>query len=180
MPYAHSLLFIYKKLIQMIKHFIYTAIIVAIIITLVGCSNSEKKEIAQVALGYIDATSKFDFDAAEQYATKQTSEVTLKHLRLLQRFIDSSALENAKQAEFEVKNVEITSDTTAIAIYHKETKTNDYTDTLNMIKEDGAWKVDLVIEIPPIMQIFTDTTLWNKNGSLPNKDEVRKMKRGQK
>lgn len=164
----------------MIKHFTYSTIIVTVLMTLVGCNNSEKKEIEQVALGYIDATSKFDFDAAEQYATKQTSEVTLKHLRLIQHFIDSSALENAKQAEFEVKKVEITSDTTAIAVYHKETKTDNYTDTLNMIKEDGAWKVDLVIEIPPIMQMFSDTTLWNKKRTLPNKEEVRKMKRGQK
>ena len=164
----------------MIKHFIYTSIIVAVLMTLVSCNNSEKKEIEQLALGYIDATSKFDFDAAEQYATKQTTEVTLKHLRLIQRFIDSSTLENAKQAKFEVKKVEITSDTSAIAIYHKETETNNYTDTLNIIKEEGAWKVDLVIEIPPIMQLFTDSTLWDNKGSLPNKEDARKMKLGQK
>lgn len=153
-------------------------ILLATIVFFFSCVNREEKtEIERVALGYIESTTNNDFDAASQYATKATQEVTFSYLRSLKRFVDSATLANSKKASFGVNDVKITSDTTALAIYHKKTSAKDYVDTLTMVKENGEWKVNLVIEIPPIMQMLADSTLWNQKGSLPSKEEVLKMKR---
>lgn len=159
----------------MSKH-ITNIFILALLLMAAACNTKDdKQEIERVALGYIESTSIYDFDAAEQYASEQTKEVTLSHLRLLYRLVDSTSLANARKATFGVDRVKITSDSTALAIYHKEVASSAYTDTLNMVKENGAWKVDLVIVIPPIMQMITDSTMWNNNGQLPDKDEVRRQ-----
>ena len=155
--------------------------ILALLLIATACSNKkEKKEIERVAMGYIESTSHFEFKKAEQYATTQTINVTLKYLQAIMPRVDSSNIENGKQATFYVKNVQLLTDTTAFAIYHKETIHKTYDDTLHLLKENNEWKVNLVIEIPPMLAIFADSTLWNSEGHLPDKEEMRRMKTNQK
>lgn len=157
-----------------------TILFLPLSITCINRNNREKNEIERVALGYIDATSRFDFDAARQYATVRTEEITLNHLQAIMPHVDSTSIENGKQATFYIKEVQLLTDSTAFAIYHKATIKKSYDDTLHLLKENNEWKVNLVIEIPPMLAIFADSTLWNSEGHLPDKEEMRKMKMNQK
>lgn len=52
---------------------------------------------------------------------------------------DKAYIQSDTPAELEITNLEFTSDTSAIATYHKVTPIKDLTGTLELRKRDGVW-----------------------------------------
>lgn len=105
-----------------------------------ACSSSpEKESIEQAAYNYCVATSNYDLDAAEAFCTEETAKHTLAVGRHLLTLVDSSYIASDTPATIEIKSVKQLSDTSAYAVYHKQTPRKDYVDTMQMRKRDGQW-----------------------------------------
>lgn len=113
--------------------------IVALLITACNSSSPEKENIGQAAYNYCVATSNYDLDAAEAFCTEETAKHTLAVGRHLLTLVDSSYIASDTPATIEIKSVKQLSDTSAYAVYHKQTPRKDYIDTMQMRKRDGQW-----------------------------------------
>ncbi len=113
--------------------------IVALLITACNSSSPEKESIEQAAYNYCVATSNYDLDAAEAFCTEETAKHTLAVGRHLLTLVDSSYIASDTPATIEIKSVKQLSDTSAYAVYHKQTPRKDYVDTMQMRKRDGQW-----------------------------------------
>ena len=113
--------------------------IVALLITACNSSSPEKESIGQAAYNYCVATSNYDLDAAEAFCTEETAKHTLAVGRHLLTLVDSSYIASDTPATIEIKSVKQLSDTSAYAVYHKQTPRKDYVDTMQMRKRDGQW-----------------------------------------
>lgn len=101
--------------------------------------NSEKDTISQAAHHYLHAVTNYDLDAAEAFCTEETTKHTLAVGRHLLTLVDSSYIASDTPATIEIKSVKQLSDTSAYAVYHKQTPRKDYVDTMQMRKRDGQW-----------------------------------------
>lgn len=113
--------------------------IVALLITACNSNSPEKESIGQAAYNYCVATSNYDLDAAEAFCTEETAKHTLAVGRHLLTLVDSSYIASDTPATIEIKSVKQLSDTSAYAVYHKQTPRKDYVDTMQMRKRDGQW-----------------------------------------
>ncbi len=113
--------------------------IVALLITACNSNSPEKGSIEQAAYNYCVATSNYDLDAAEAFCTEETAKHTLAVGRHLLTLVDSSYIASDTPATIEIKSVKQLSDTSAYAVYHKQTPRKDYVDTMQMRKRDGQW-----------------------------------------
>lgn len=121
-------------------------IILSTLVTLFSTAcNSEKKQIHDTALEYIIATGNYRLDDAMPYATKETREVTLPALRdIIIPAVDSSIIASNTPATATIDNILIQDDT-AWVDYTKTTPAGTSSNTLYLIKEDGKWLVDVVL-----------------------------------
>lgn len=113
--------------------------IVALLVAACNSSSPEKESIEQAAYNYCVATSNYDLDAAEAFCTEETAKHTLAVGRHLLTLVDSSYIASDTPATIEIKSVKQLSDTSAYAVYHKQTPRKDYVDTMQMRKRDGQW-----------------------------------------
>ncbi len=113
--------------------------IVALLVAACNSSSPEKESIGQAAYNYCVATSNYDLDAAEAFCTEETAKHTLAVGRHLLTLVDSSYIASDTPATIEIKSVKQLSDTSAYAVYHKQTPRKDYVDTMQMRKRDGQW-----------------------------------------
>lgn len=105
---------------------------------IIGCS-SESHQIETVAYDYCLATANYDIDRAEAFCTEETRRTTLTTARRLLSLVDSSFIASDTPAHIDITAVRQTSDTTAIAVYHKTTPIKDFSDTLELRKRNGQW-----------------------------------------
>lgn len=112
-----------------------------------GCSSQEKK-IEKAAEGYLDAIANYRFDDADKYASTQTKQKTLSFYKYLLPHVDTAYIKRATPATITIKGVAMTSDTTAYALFHKESPINIQDDTIRLIKEKQNWVVKDIIEAP--------------------------------
>lgn len=107
----------------------------------VGVASCGNNEIKEAAYNYSYAVSCYRLDDAEHYCTEETSATLLKTARYLLQFVDSAYIASDTLVSIDILSVRRMSDSTAYAVYHKQTPTKDFSDTLQMRRRDGKWLV---------------------------------------
>ena len=90
-----------------------------------ACSNDEK-EIREVAYNYSYALANYKIEDATQYCTKETQETSLAYGLELMKGVSAEYIASDTPATIEIEGIEMTSDTTATAQYHKKTPIKDF------------------------------------------------------
>lgn len=120
------------------KSFFSLVVFSGIVLLCHSCKN-EEQVVQQVAYAYSYAMANYRVDEAEQYATEETRNTTLIKARSLMQSVGDVYIQSDTPAEIEITNVELKSDTVAIATYHKTTPIKDMTGTLELRKREGEW-----------------------------------------
>ena len=121
-----------------------TAFAIFSVITFIACTSNNKKaeqEISEVAYNYCVATSNYNIDSAALFSTEEHTQTALATARFLLQYVDSAYIASDSPATITIKDVSVTTDTTAYAVYHKQTPIKDFVDTLDLCKENGRWLV---------------------------------------
>lgn len=118
------------------KHIVFLLVLGAVF--LLSCKNDEQM-VQQVAYAYSYAMANYHVDEAEEYATEETRNTTLVKARGLVKAVGEAYIQSDTPAEIEIVEVEMISDTCAIATYHKTTPIKDMTGTLELRKRNGQW-----------------------------------------
>ena len=119
-----------------------------------ACSN-DQKAIEEAAYGYLDALGNYHVSDARPFATTQTCDVTLNFLDTLMTHTDPQVYANNIPAEITINEVTMTSDTTATVAFHKSTPSTQQDGTVDVVRVDGKWLVDQVIDIPAPLRSMT-------------------------
>lgn len=106
----------------------------------VSC-DEKRSDIISAAYGYCMATSQYDFEKAKQYCTTETQNTTLLVAEEVMSMIDKGYIAKDSPSSIEILSTAETSDTSALAVYHKTTPIKDFTDTLELRKRNGKWLV---------------------------------------
>ena len=117
----------------------------------------EKKQIEQAAYGYLDAVSNYRFDDADAFVTPETRDVTLAFFKAMLQHTDTAFIASNTPATITLGSVMRPNDSTARVTYKKVSPIKEHSDTINLVKRDGQWLVDLVINVPPIVRMAADT-----------------------
>lgn len=94
---------------------------------------------------YLDAMANYRIDDAIPYCTKETQESTIETGRSLMAAVDPEYIKSDTPAIITIGDIEITSDTTAIAHFHKSTPIKQHNGQVNLLKRNGKWQVHIVI-----------------------------------
>lgn len=139
------------------KSFFSLVIFSGIVLLCHSCKN-EEQVVQQVAYAYSYAMANYRVDEAEQYATEETRNTTLIKARSLMQAVGDVYIQSDTPAEIEITNVELKSDTVAIATYHKTTPIKDMTGTLELRKRDGEWYAHTPLKetVPPEKKYYKD------------------------
>lgn len=113
----------------------------AAVACLTACGG-EEKAVEKVAYDYSIAMANYQIDEAEPYVSEETH-ATLDFLRAIVKEVPAEYIERDTPAEIEITNIDLTSDTTAWAHYHKTTPNKDFRDSIPLIKRDGRWLVHI-------------------------------------
>jgi hypothetical protein len=153
-----------------------TLFILLVGLVLTACQSKKEETISTVAYGYCKAMGDYQFDNAIPYASKITKEITIPYFKKMLLFSDTTLLFTNRPATITIKKVEITSDSTALALYHKHTPIKEIDDTVRLILEDGQWVVHAPIKnaIPIAIGNTTKDFIY-KNDKL-NKDIEKEYK----
>ena len=114
------------------------AVLTACAVMQAACGRTDT-EIEQAAHEYCQATAEYDFERAGEWCTEETRQTTLAMFGQLMPMVDSAYLAADRPAHIDITGVHRTSDTTATAVYHKQTPLKDFTDTLELRLRDGRW-----------------------------------------
>ena len=104
---------------------------------LLACCQGTTREIEQAAHEYCQATAEYDFERAGEWCTEETRQTTLAMFSRLMPMVDSAFLAADRPARIDITGVRRTTDTTATAVYHKQTPLKDFTDTLELRLRGG-------------------------------------------
>lgn len=124
-----------------------TSALAALLLLATAC-GSDKAEIEQTAYGYLDAMGNYRFEEAIPYASQRTIETTIDFFSGMLPHTDTAYIASNTPAKITIKGVHQTSDTTAYALFHKSTPITQQDDTLRLVKEQGLWKANVVIQVP--------------------------------
>lgn len=125
-----------------------------VVLMLATACNFEEKEIEQVSQKYLTAMGNYQFTEAAKYASEQTQSITLKFFNeVMLPHTDPSFITQNTPATITINETSKTTDSTAIVTYTKTTPICTQHDTLQLIKENGEWKADVVIIIPSLLNI---------------------------
>lgn len=135
-----------------------------------SCSST-KRQVEDVAWGYLNAMGNYKIDEATPYASELTQERTLPFAKKLVQSVDTNYIISDTPATITITKIDIKSDSTAIVTYHKVTPIKDMTGTLNLIKENGHWKAHAIA-----MQNNKPTdTIQNKSFPSTLKQELKEQ-----
>jgi Domain of unknown function (DUF4878) len=143
-----------KYIPPMRKSIAYISTLFATLIFLSGCNPGPKT----VAQHFMNAVVKTNFEEAKKYATKDSQDM----INLLANISNTvpQAKEKIRSAKVSVKDVQINGDKATVTFYNKEENKEQ---TLNLVKEDGQWKVSLNIE--NYLPGFGDPHVMDSTGS---------------
>lgn len=110
-------------------------------LTLISACSNDEKEIREVAYNYSYALANYKVEDATQYCTKETQETSLAYGLELMKGVSAEYIASDTPATIEIEGIEMTSDTTATAQYHKKTPIKDFMAKVNIVKRDGKWLV---------------------------------------
>lgn len=147
------------------KHF-FTWAAPCLLLLLTAC-NSDEKEIARVAQGYLDATGNYLIEEAMPYANQETRERTLTYLRdVLIPMTPKEYMESNTPATIELGEIVRAGDT-AVVCYTKTTPIKVVDSEIMLVKEDGEWLVYVPLALPD------DIAVDGKNAtvSIANSEE---------
>lgn len=136
-----------------------TTLLAAGLVCLTAACDSDKKEIARVAQGYLEATGNYRIDEAMPYANQETRETTLTYLRdnlipdTPQEYIDANT-----PATIVIDEI-VQIDDTAVVFYTKTTPIKEVESEILVVREEGGWLVSIPMEIP-------DSNRTNHSGEL--------------
>lgn len=124
------------------KHILIGSASVLLLFASIAC-NREEEQIRQTAYDYSYAVANYDLDKAEGLIIPEASRfiTTARHLISM---LDSNYIKSDTPATIEITDVDQTSDTSALATYHKVTPIKDFSDQVELVKRDGRWLV-----VPP-------------------------------
>ena len=107
-----------------------------LVLLFTGCSKDNPKDVAQK---FLSASARMDYAEAKKYATPSTA----KLLDMLSAASDLTpdSVKKRMEASFEIVKEYKRSDTLAIVLYHL--KNSDTDQTLNVVKRDGKWLVNV-------------------------------------
>ena len=123
----------------------YAFVPLAVGLMLAGCQCGRKTttptedSIIEAAYNYSMAMANYNVDKAIPFATDETQKTTLMRAKQLIQAVGDEYIKSDTPAKIEITDVEITSDTTAYAIYHKTTPLKNFSDTIQLRKRDGKW-----------------------------------------
>lgn len=125
--------------------------ILACMLPLATACTHENRIIEETSYNYLDAMGNYRFDEAAAYASEDTRTITLKFFNeVMLPNTDSNFIKRNTPATIVINETSQTSDSTAFAIFTKTTPIVTQQDTLNLIKENGEWKADVVIIVPSL------------------------------
>ncbi|MBK5286085.1 MAG: DUF4878 domain-containing protein [Bacteroidia bacterium] len=103
---------------------------------IIGCSENSPKIVAK---NFLTASARMDYDAAKKFATPATA----KLLDMLSAAGDLTpdSIKKKMESSFEIVKEYKRNDTLAIVLYHL--KNSDTDQTLNVVKRDGKWLVNV-------------------------------------
>ena len=103
--------------------------------------QSEEKKIKDAAYNYSYAMANYDIDGAEPYADDATKQTTLTTGRGLLQMVDTNYIKSDTPATITIEKVEMLSDSSAVATYHKVTPIKNFRDTVEVRKYGRQWLV---------------------------------------
>jgi hypothetical protein len=134
------------------------------------CCHTVKGEVRDMAQKYLDATGRYDIDDACLYCTPETAKGLRNIQATLLTRVPKDSIEKNMPAKIKIKDIELTSDSTAVVTYHKHTPIADLDGTLDMVLLDGQWKAHIEgIFIPEAVKQASkgDTVHYNYNNFKP-------------
>ena len=134
------------------------------------CCHTVKDDVKDVAQKYLDATGRYDVDDACRYCTRETANGLRNIETALLNKVPEDSIKKNMPARIKIKDIELTSDSTAVVTYHKHTPTQDFNGTLDMVFLDGQWKAHIGgIAIPEIATkaVSGDTIHFNYDHIKP-------------
>lgn len=121
---------------------------VALLLTLCGCNGGERKQIEQTAFAYLDAMGNYRIEEAKPYSSPRTIETAIALCERIMPSVDTSYIKSNTPAQITIKSVHIETDTTAYVLFHKSTPITQQDDTLRLVKIEGKWLANVVINLP--------------------------------
>lgn len=112
----------------------------AAILTLTSCVGGDSRKVAEK---WLTAFWHLDYDAAEQYSTKETINVLKLFKSLDDKVLSDSAMAEAKKVTVKIKNV-LEDGNSATVTYSTSIIPEDQ--TIYLVKESGQWLVQLTKE----------------------------------
>lgn len=150
------------------KNYLFLTLPVFCCIFFTAC-HTDKQNATKAAYEYSYAMANYLVDQAEPFATEETKSTTLLKARQLINAVDKAYIQSDTPAELEITNLEFTSDTSAIATYHKVTPIKDFSGTLELRKRNGVWLAHTPI---PVVE---QTPRKNNNDSRIKRFNPQKM-----
>lgn len=114
---------------------IFTA---ATLLLATACTNTTEK-IRETAYQYSFALANYRVDDAASYCTQETQESTLQYASHLLENVPAEYIASDTPATIEIKDITMTSDTTATVVYHKTTPIKDFDGSLGLVKRGKEW-----------------------------------------
>lgn len=125
--------------------------------TLLTTACVNEKAISTTAQGYLDAMANFKPNEAIPYASQATVDGYIKYVNtvLMPQLDTNKVLQQAISvdipATITIDNIDVTSDTTATVAYTKQTPSRTAHESIALIKEDGKWKVEVLLAAPTML-----------------------------
>ncbi|ATL48517.1 hypothetical protein COR50_15855 [Chitinophaga caeni] len=129
---------------------IVTVACISTVVFLSGCNKHPEPN--EVTLSFMHAIQNSNFDAAKDYATKESAQVIDLYAIFDQRRKEGER-EKIKNAQINVVNVQVneTNDHASVTVLNSSVGKEE---TLQLVKENGQWKISLTLEsiIPNFVQ----------------------------
>lgn len=128
------------------------AIILAIASMVLAAScQSDRKQIKESAQGYLDAMANYKPTEARPYATEETCNSYIEFAEWIVTNSDPKVYANNIPAEVTLGKMRIEDSCAAVA-FHKSTPTTQQDDSIYLVKKDGKWLVEVIVEVPDILR----------------------------
>lgn len=122
-------------------------LIAAFLFMCCGC-KSDRSMAEKAAYNYSFAMANYQLEDAAKYATAETQNTVIVRAGQLLEKLDSSYIKSDTPANIEIESLEFTSDSTAVATYHKTTPIKNFSGELELRKRDGQWYAHVVPPTP--------------------------------
>lgn len=139
-----------------------------------GCKKHAAPQ--EVALSFMHAIQDSNFDLARDYATKESQQVIQ-----LYSFFDArrnnTERDKIKKAGIEVIETEEDGDKATVTVLNSSSKQKE---RLQLVKENGQWKISLTFEsiipnyLPPATPLDSSSTMLPQDSILPATPEAEK------